>query len=122
MPSLHHPQTDPDNSLPPAEVRFSELRVEPWPDGRRVRVHLTLTPFQLKPNLEAVLTDAEGHSIASTTVIETADTRMVFTMHIRTPQTAGQYQLSASISYPDLGVVDEQSTSFVIYQAVGGEV
>ena len=121
MPSLHRPH-NPADALPPAEVRFSELRVEPWPDGRRVRVHLTLTPFQQNPNLEAVLTDAAGQSIASTTVIETADTRMVFTMHIRTPQTAGQYQLSASISYPDLGVVDEQSTTFIIDQAAGGEV
>jgi hypothetical protein len=111
----------PDDALPPAGIRFSELRVEPWPDGRRLRVHLTLTPFQKNPNLDVVLTDSNAQVIASSAIIETAENRMVFTMHIRTPQTTGQYELSATISYPEIGVVDQQSISFDIRQSAGGE-
>jgi hypothetical protein len=121
MPSLHHFRPIPDDALPPGEIRFSEFRVEPWPDGRRIRVHLTLTPFQQNPNLDVVLTDAGGQVIASTAIIETAENRMVFTMHIRSPQTAGEYSLSSSVSYPEIGVVDQQTISFEIRQSAGGE-
>lgn len=72
----------PDDALPPGEIRFSEFLVEPWPDGRCLRVHLTLTPFQKNPNLDGILTD-DGE----------------------------QYRLSATISYPGIGVVDQQSIS-----------
>ncbi len=50
----------PGVGLPPAEVRFTELRIEPWPDGRRLRVHVSLTPFQNKPDLEAMILDEAG--------------------------------------------------------------
>ena len=33
-----------DIPLPPEEVRIRELTAEPWPDGRRVRVYVELTP------------------------------------------------------------------------------
>ena len=43
------------------EVRIIELRAEPWPeDGRRVRIHLEVTPFLERPNLEVPITDASS--------------------------------------------------------------
>ncbi|HEX7973527.1 MAG TPA: hypothetical protein VF498_03890 [Anaerolineales bacterium] len=39
----------PEDALPPDQVRFIDLHVELWPDGRRVRVHAEITPFQQRP-------------------------------------------------------------------------
>jgi len=122
MPALHKHGSAPTEALPPSEVRFTELRVEPWPDGRRVRVHITLTPFQQNPSLEAVLSDAHGHPLTSTSIIETAENRMVFTLHLR-PAVAGvPYHLSVEILYSEIGVVDQRSISFEVDPAAGEEI
>jgi hypothetical protein len=97
---------------PPAEVRFTELRVEPWPDGRRVRVHVSITPFQKNPNLEASITDAAGHEVARVNIIETADVRFVFTMHLRGEEIKGTFTLTANLNYEEVGNVDARSLSF----------
>ncbi len=102
----------PADGLPPDKVRFTELRVEPWPDGRRLRVHVTLTPFQQKPNLEATIKDEAGHEVSYASIIETAEFRFVFTMHIRSQAVGGTYILTASLNYQDLGIIDEKSISF----------
>jgi len=111
-----------DDAKPPQEVRITELRVEPWPDGRRVRVHLTLTPFLQSPNLSALLMDTDGRELARADIIETADDRIVFTMHIRAPQAEGTYQLSVQINYAEIGLVDQQTTTFSVSPASGGDV
>ena len=110
----------PEGALPPQAVRFTELRIEPWPDGRRVRVHLELTPFQQRPNLEARILNHQGDEVASTTIIENMDIKLVFTMHIRSPETTNQFTLLASISYEDIGVVDEGKVVFDL-QDIPGE-
>ncbi len=102
---------DPD-ARAPSDVRFIELRVEPWPDGRRVRVHVSITPFQQNPNLDAVISDSTGQEVAHSSIIEIADVRFVFTMHIRSEAVHGQYNLVARLGYPDLGDVEERSVSF----------
>jgi len=104
-------QQDPD-ARPPANVRFTELRVEPWPDGKRVRVHVSLTPFQQSPNLDAVISDAAGNEVAHSSIIEIADVRFVFTMHIRSQTASAQYSLVARLGYEDIGAVEERSITF----------
>ncbi len=99
------------NDLPPADVRFTELRIEPWPDGRRVRVHVDMTPFQQNPNLEATITDRTGKEAAHTLIVETAEHRIVFTMHLR-GEVGSPYHLTADLSYPEIGIVDSRSISF----------
>ena len=102
----------PVDGLPPAEVRFTELRVEPMPDGRRLRVHVTLTPFQQKPNVEASIKDESGREVSYANIIETAEFRFVFTMHIRSKAVSGTYILTTGLNYQDLGIIDEKSISF----------
>jgi hypothetical protein len=105
------------DARPPQEVRFTELRVEPWPDGRRVRVHVSLTPFQKNPNLEAVISDPAGNEVAHANIIETAEVRFVFTMHIRGEDVGGFYTLSANLNYGEIGHVDSRSFTFEIHAA-----
>jgi hypothetical protein len=88
-----------DIPLPPDEVRIRELRAEPWPDGRRVRILLELTPFQKRPNGEIQITDENGVEVASFSIIESIDYKMDFTIHLREGKPAGQFTVSTKIFY-----------------------
>ena len=88
--------------LPPDEVRIRQFYAEPWPDGRRVRVFLELTPFQKHPNGEISVIDTQGEEVANLSIIETIDPKMEFTIHLRMPTPHGRYQVSAKVFYPDL--------------------
>jgi len=108
------PLQPPENALPPQEVRITHLTAEPWPDGRRVRVSIEMTPFLERPNVEVRLIDCEQQEVSSLSIIESIDDRMTFTMHIRRQQILNPYTLTASIEYPEIGAVHQQSASFEI--------
>jgi hypothetical protein len=109
-----NPLQPPEDGLPPAEVRFTEVRVEPWPDdARKVRVHLVITPFLERPNIEVTITNPQEEEVASIYIVESIDDRMAFTMHIRTPEmSSGPYILHASLTYPQDGMVAEERVEF----------
>ena len=100
------------NALPPAEVRFRDVHVESWAEGGRVRVHITLAPFQKPPNIEAIISTEDGEEVASVSIIETMTLKMVFTMHLRGAELAGKYRLTARLYYPDLDAVDHTEFDF----------
>jgi hypothetical protein len=100
--------------LPPAEVRLLELRAEPWPDGRRVRAHVQITPFRERPNLDLRIENALGEEVASAALIELITTKLVITLHIRAQQIEKQYTLMGNLYYPELESVDQASFPFEI--------
>ena len=108
--------TDPNvERLPPAKTRLLDLRAEPDPDGKRLRVALALTPFQQRPYIELSLTDSTGDEVASASIVEPVGWKLELTLHIRkTGSTAGNYILTASLSYPDLGEVDRRTLTVII--------
>ena len=62
---------DPEDApLPRADVRFRSLTAAPYPDGRRVRLSIHLTPFQHKPNVEVEVHNAAGVEVATMSIIE----------------------------------------------------
>ena len=76
--------TDPSEvPLPPGEVRIRDLRANPWPDGRRVRVYLEVDPFQQRPNADLVIHNSQGQEVAHAHIIESIDREMEVTMHLR---------------------------------------
>jgi hypothetical protein len=102
-----------EGALPPREVRFSELHIEPWPDGHRIRVHFTVTPFQVPPNLLVTVIDSQGIEIANVNIIEFVEEKMTFTLHLRSQEKiGGKYLLNANINYLESGVVDEYRLEF----------
>jgi len=122
---------DPDDiPLPPNQVRIRQFAVQPYPDSRRVRVYLEVTPFQKKPSAEIVLLNATGQEMGSISIIETIDPRMEMTMHLRGIPENGTYTAEADLFYQDLPeetngiaaeypmpervLVDHASTSFEI--------
>ncbi len=105
--------TDPEVArLPPADTRLLDLRAEPYPDGKRLRVALDLTPFQQKPYLELTLTDLAGEVVAATSIVEPVTCRLELTLHIRKPAasaaTSGEYKLAVILSFPELGEIDRR--------------
>ena len=116
--------------LPPGEVRIREFRMEPYPDGKRVRVYLELTPFQKRPSGELFVTDSSGSQVATANVIETIDSKMELTMHLRIPDPQGEFTARAIIFYtnslediteddqivaaPEREIVDEKEFQFEI--------
>jgi len=103
---------DPDiERMPPADTRLLDLRVEPYPDGKRLRVAIDLTPFQQKPYLELTLTNSVGEIVASTSIVEPVAWRLELTLHILKPGnvTGGFYQLTVTLSFPELGEIDHRA-------------
>ncbi|MFC1997666.1 hypothetical protein ACFLXI_08705 [Chloroflexota bacterium] len=116
--------------LPPKEVRIREFGVEPYPDGKRLRLTLELTPFLKPPSSEILITDLLGNQVASANIIETIDPKMQLTMHLRIPDPRGTFTARVLIFYteslediteddqiiapPARQIVDEMETSFVI--------
>ena len=94
---------DPDDiPLPPNEVRIRQFAAQPYPDGKRVRVHLEVTPFQKKPSAEIYLLTALGEEVGNVSIIETIDPRMEMTMHLRGATAHGVFTARADLFYQDL--------------------
>jgi hypothetical protein len=88
--------------VPRNEVRIRVLDVSPRRDGVRVDVHMELTPFQQRPNIEVAIANGDGQQVAALSVIEAIDPKMDFTMHLREGKPAGDYSLSALVFYSDV--------------------
>lgn len=102
------------HGLPPEQVRITQLRAEPWPDSKRIRAHLQLTPFQKQPNLDFALKDPQGITVASSIILEAMQPKLVLTMHLREPQPGGEYTLLARLGYDELGIIHEMETRFIL--------
>jgi hypothetical protein len=88
-----------DIPLPPDEIHIRELRVEPLPDGRRVRLFIEITPFQQKPNCEIKIFSMSGEEAASLSIIEAIDYKMQFTVHLKDAPPAANYTVEMEIYY-----------------------
>ncbi|MDP1546197.1 MAG: hypothetical protein Q8L87_09265 [Anaerolineales bacterium] len=90
----------------PAETRITSLSAAPYPDARRLRVNIEITPFQKRPYIEVALNNAAGDEVASTNIVEPMSWKLEFTMHIR-GQLHNPYTLHARLYYPENGPSDE---------------
>ena len=84
----------------PEETKIASLSAQPYPDGRRLRVNLEVTPFQKRPYIEVSLNDVDGHEVASTNIVEPMSWKLEFTMHLR-GELKNPYTLNARLYYPD---------------------
>ena len=97
---------------PPEETRILSLTAEPYEDGRRVRVDIETSPFEQRPHLEFLLTDAENNEISAASFVEPMAWKLEFTMHLRTKPADGPLNLTASLYYPDGPEAEPVSVSF----------
>ncbi len=103
---------DPNHSrLPPDKVRIIELRAEPLPDGRRVRVFLELTPFLNRPDGEISIFDSLGEEVVHVNIIETMLPKIILTLHLRGGKPSGTFRVIGKIFYSQtaLNTIPEDS-------------
>ena len=87
--------------LPPQDVRFLKLTVQPWPDRQRVHITLEFSPFQKRPNADIKLFDANGQEISSICIIESMYRQIDFNIYLRNPLSEGQYTIKAIAFYEE---------------------
>jgi hypothetical protein len=94
----------------PVDIRLLDLHAESSSDGKLLKVGLVLTPFTQRPSLDLTLTDSNGVLIVSTSVVEPVSWKLELNLHLRNPTAnlGEEYNLTAVISYPDIGEVDRQ--------------
>ena len=95
-----------DAPVPPEDVRIRKLEAQFWPDGKRVAVRFSVTPFLKRPNIELKLLTNNEEELAELNVVEALDTEMEFTMHPRNQSADGEYKLKMRVFYSDLDSID----------------
>lgn len=103
-------------SLPPTEMKFVDLSIEPVIDDGplRIRVLIETTPFQIRPYIEINLLDHSGNEIASASIIEPMQRKNVITMHIRGDRKNGKFKVQARLYYPEKNDSELREYSFEI--------
>jgi hypothetical protein len=90
-----HPDRQPRD-----QVRIESLEIQPYPDRRRVFVHIAVTPFEERPNLLLTARNEDDRIVCEMSVIETMHHDMEFTMHLRgVDEPEGLYTLTATLYY-----------------------
>ena len=102
--------------LPPREVRITEVKAQPLPDGRRVILNVTLTPFLEYPNLEVVLYRPDGQEERSMSIIGTMDRHLQLTLHVARPESNGEYRAQIDLIHEG-EVLQTESLKFSIFAA-----
>ena len=103
--------------LPPREVRITEVEARPAPDGRRVALLITLTPFLEYPNLEVVLYRPDGEEERSLTVVGTMDRRLALTLHVKQPL-PGEYRARVDLIHEG-DVLQTKQAVFSLLEPIG---
>jgi hypothetical protein len=108
------------NRMPPEETHITDLTAEPYPDGRRLRVNISITPFQTRPHIEVTLRDAGDQEVASVSVVEPMTWKLEITMHMR-GELNNPYTLEARLYYLE-GPSDQPfSVTFDVKQPTQGD-
>jgi hypothetical protein len=92
-----------DNLLPREEVHIERVTAAPYPDGRRVHIEITVTPFRERPNLEITIVNADGKTVSSTSAIAIMSFRVTFNLHLRgVADPAGESTVRVQLYYEDI--------------------
>jgi len=97
--------------MAPEETQITALTAEPYQDGRRLRVNISITPFQTRPHIEVILRDAAQEEVASVSVVEPMSWKIEFTMHLR-GELNNPYTLEARLYYPEGPSAPPQAVTF----------
>src|SRR5262245_53395137 len=104
------------------EMRFENVSVLPYADGRRVKLKFSFPPFLERPSVEATITNLTGQPVASMSLIEAMDQEFEFTLHLRGPQPQGEHALRLTLFYPESNDAPTDARQIVNEQIVRFEV
>ena len=103
--------------LPPHQVRIVEAAAHPSPDGYRVALSLTLTPFLEYPDLEVRLLRPDGTEERSVSIVGTMERQLLITLHVRQP-VPGEYQVQIDLLYAG-EVLQTHALTFALPESIG---
>lgn len=122
--SLHDPN---EIRLPPEEVRLVNVQVTPYQNNQQVKIHLELTPFMKRPNIEVTVMAGAGKEVGHTSILETMLNKLEFTLHLRHVEVGDELTMETIVYYqkfpeasdtpmelplPDPMIVDRDTTIF----------
>lgn len=67
---------------PPDDVRVTDYRVMPWPDGTRVTVEMGLTPFRVFPAMDVSIATPDGEIVRQISCVGALERRPAPTLHL----------------------------------------
>jgi hypothetical protein len=98
------------------DVRFNDLGLFVYEDGRRVAIGFDLTPFRERPSIQVWVSNADGQEAASLSVIEAMQPNFNLTLHLRDEVAKNPYEVEAIVYYlseeGERQVVDRHVKSF----------
>ncbi len=107
--TLHNP-----DARPPHEVRITSISARPYGDGRRILLHLQLTPFEERPSIHVEATAPSGRVAGSLSIIESDSPEMELTLHLHGEVEPGPHHIQAFLQYGDQPAQDHAETDLVI--------
>ena len=85
---------------PQDDIKILALDAEPYPDGRRVRVKLVLSPFLQGPNGEISLTNQDDELLTTINIVNIFIPENEFTLHIpEIKSLPGSYTVNVEVFY-----------------------
>ena len=94
------------NLRPRDEIKVEKVTPAPYPDNRRIKVTVEVTPFRERPNLEITILDADGKRVSNTSAIALMNFRSVYVLHLRgLTDTTGSYTVRTQLYYESLDEV-----------------
>lgn len=96
---LYDSMDDVPEPLPRDQMRFESVTVRPYADGRRLRLQFKFPLFQERPSVDAWVTNRDGLTVASMSLIEAMEQDFDFTLHLRGPEPVGAHTLHIQLFY-----------------------
>ena len=85
---------------PQDDIKILALDAEPYPDGRRVRVKLVLSPFLQGPNAEINLSNHDDELLTTINIVNIFIAENEFTLHIpENKSLPGSYTVNVEVFY-----------------------
>ncbi len=97
----------------PHQVEITDVQARPLPDGRRVLVQVTLTPFVENPTFDVTILRPDGELERSLSVVSAMDRTSTLTMHLRGAPGAGGYIARVEL-YHDQAVLQTRDVHFAM--------
>lgn len=91
MPDILFFEDEDERPRSPDQVEIVEVQVHPLPDGRRVVVQVTLTPFVGHPSFDVMLLRADGAKERTLSVVSAMERTTALTMHLSRPDLSPEY-------------------------------
>ncbi len=97
----HENIINPSLTPPPQDdIKILSFDAEPYPDGRRVRVKLVLSPFLQGPNGEISLTNQDDELLTTINIVNIFIPENEFTLHIpESKSLPGSYTVNVEVFY-----------------------